>query len=80
MIRYQWNKIKLYIEEAQTSGHITLQLPSPRDAELFTFAVYNYRRKKDHGRELKLSRDGNTVTILKPVEMYIRNITPTPTP
>ena len=87
-MQFQWSQIKELLEEVQTKSSVTLEFPTKRIAKLFTYSVYNYRRKKnlqDNFSLVSISEpDPETqetkhyVTIYKPVEILIRKV-PSPT-
>lgn len=50
---------------ADVSGESRAELASRREAELFRFAIYSFRRQHDIGQDLSVTLDGNNVIITK---------------
>src|SRR5260370_24674493 len=65
--RLAWPRdlIHSLVNEAETRGSAFVELGSPREAELFRFAVYNFRRKTDLGKGLGIAIDNKIVCLAK---------------
>ncbi len=53
------------IAEAEATGECIAELSSPREAELFRYAVNNNRRLKKIGPDLTTKIEGNRVTVFR---------------
>jgi hypothetical protein len=52
--------------EALDRGESSIELGSPREAEMFRFALYNFRRSRNLTKCL-IAVDGSTVTLTRPL-------------
>lgn len=50
---------------ADASGESKAELPSARDAELFRFAIYSFRRTERVGGNISVTLDGTNVILTK---------------
>lgn len=50
---------------AEATGQSQATLASEREAELFRFAIYSFRKQYTLGQDLSISLDGNNVIITK---------------
>lgn len=65
-------KIRELLALADATGHSSAVLASAREAELFRFAIYSFRRKNaDLGGDLSVTLEGNNVIIKKREEHYV---------
>lgn len=79
-MKYTWpNKYKLNLfQSAELNGKISVKLSSNYEAELFRFALYNFRRRNKLGHErfqnYQISVFENQLTIHKSIEAEITEI------
>jgi hypothetical protein len=59
------DKIRELLALAETNGSAKAVLSSCREAELFRFAVYSFRRKYNTGQGIMLTIDNKTVNFQK---------------
>lgn len=57
--------IRELLARAECEGVSRAELPTPRDAELFRFAIYSFRNKNSIGGGLTVTLDGNVVIVEK---------------
>jgi len=76
-----WPKksIQALFLEAKEKGQVSVSLPTPQDAELFRFALYNAKRrnKQLNSKEfqsLRIDLDGTKITIFKPIETKVEKV------
>ena len=50
---------------AEAMGEAQAELGSEREAELFRFAIYSFRRQAKIGQDLAVAVEGNKVTVAK---------------
>jgi hypothetical protein len=70
----QWpaDIIKELLNEAQTKGHSEAELASPKEAELFRYAIKNYKRRNNTGENLTTNVVGKSVIIRRNAEIKIK--------
>ncbi len=79
MNRYYWpkkSKLNLF-QEANLKGSIQVELKSNYEAELFRFALYNFRRRNEIGKQFldfQIEISDTKLTILKSIETEIKII------
>jgi len=64
--------IRELLTRAEIEGSATATLPSRREAELFRFAIYNFRRAEPQlGRNLSISINDSTIIVNRNDEVII---------
>lgn len=65
----------LYLEAIEKT-EVTIELPSPREAYLFRFALYKYRTSRNlkEFQHLSIEIDGNKLTIFTPKEFQLKKV------
>ena len=60
-----WPKdvIRELLALAKTEGYSKATLSTPDEAKLFRFAIYNFRRNEDFGREINVTLDDTAVVL-----------------
>ena len=64
-------KIRELLALADTTGSASAVLASAREAELFRFAIYSFRRNTGLGQDLSVTLEGNNVIVTKRQEHYV---------
>jgi len=81
---FKWRDLESIMLQAETQQTLTLEFPSQRTAKLFRYAVYNFRRNKQHYLDFSIVINPETdpesqqlkwyLTIYKPVEIPIKEV------
>jgi hypothetical protein len=53
--------IRELLAQAEAEGSARAELPSAREAELFRFAIYNFRKQERIGQSIKINLNDNVV-------------------
>jgi hypothetical protein len=64
--------VKELIERAQIHGFAETELSSPKEAELFRYAVKNYKRRHNVGGNLMTNTQGSSVIVRKQPEVKLK--------
>ena len=70
----QWpkEKMKELVKLASELGTSEAELASPKEAELFRFALKNYKRRNGVGENLTTNIEGSTVIVRRKAEVKIK--------
>lgn len=62
---WPYELIRELLTRADLTGESSATLASPRDAQLFRYAIYSFRKQTDLGRDLFITLEDNTVKVAK---------------